>query len=90
MFQSVDAAFKIAQRLQDKLDGKTVFNVPTGEDMKEFLVAGDAFLKGFSDLIEFISKNMSKFPALGSFPVKQTNVDQLTSQLNEAKALPLW
>ncbi|XP_047442799.1 uncharacterized protein LOC125009152 [Mugil cephalus] len=88
--ESVDAAFKIAQRLQDKLDGKTVFNVPTGGDMKDFLVAGDAYLKGFSDLIQFISTNVSKFPVLGTFPVKQADVDQLTDQLNEAKSLPLW
>ncbi|XP_028259968.1 uncharacterized protein LOC114434779 [Parambassis ranga] len=88
--KAVDDAFKVAQALQEKLDGKTQYNIPTGEDMKLLLTAGDAFLKGFNDLIDFISKNVGKFEVLATFPVKQADLVVFTSQLNDAKNLPLW
>lgn len=88
--QSVDAAYNIANRLKDKLDGSVYYKIPTGEDMRDFLTAGDAFLKGFSDLNEFIAKNVHKLEQLGTFPVKKEDTDLLTSQLKDAKDLPLW
>ncbi|XP_023155183.1 uncharacterized protein LOC129347274 [Amphiprion ocellaris] len=88
--ESVDAAFKIAQKLKYKLDGEVQFNIPTGEDMREFLTAGDAFLKGYSDLVAFIPTKVQKIEQLATFPVKQADIDLLTTQLKDAKHLPLW
>ncbi|XP_008288384.1 uncharacterized protein PF11_0207-like [Stegastes partitus] len=88
--EAVDSAYDIAKKLKDKLDGSTYYNIPTGGDMRDFLAAGDAFLKGFSDLDEFIAKNLGKIPQLATFPVKQGDIDDLTTQLKVAKDLPLW
>lgn len=87
---AVDAAFNIANKLKDKIDGNVYYNIPNGEDIKDFLAAGDAFLKGFKDLIEFIAKNVHKIEQLASFPVKQKDIDLLITQLKVAKDLPLW
>ncbi|XP_051813333.1 uncharacterized protein LOC110945682 [Acanthochromis polyacanthus] len=88
--EAVDSAFKIAKNLQQKLDGKVQCNIPTGEDMRELLTTGDAFLKGFNDLVAFISENVQKIKQLATFPVKQADIDLLTTQLKAAKDLPLW
>ncbi|XP_054869782.1 uncharacterized protein LOC111588867 [Amphiprion ocellaris] len=88
--EAVDETFKIAKNLQYKLDGKVQFKIPTGEDMREILTTGDAFLKGFNDLVVFISENVQKIEQLATFPVKQADIDLLTTQLKDAKDLPLW
>ncbi|XP_008294738.1 uncharacterized protein PF11_0207-like [Stegastes partitus] len=88
--EAVTRAFKTAASLQYELDGKVQYNIPTGEDMREFLTAGDAFLKGFSDLVAFNCKTVQKIKQLASFPVKQADVDLLAAQMKAAKALPLW
>ncbi|XP_008288383.1 uncharacterized protein LOC103363406 [Stegastes partitus] len=87
--EAVDSAYDIAKKLKGKLDGTIYYNIPTGGDMRDFLAAGDAFLKGFSDLDEFIAKNLGKIPQLATFPVKQGDIDDLTTQLKVAKDLPL-
>ncbi|XP_023155211.2 uncharacterized protein LOC111588856 [Amphiprion ocellaris] len=88
--EAVDRAFDIAKNLQAKLDGKVQYQIPTGEDMREILTAGDAFHKGFNDLVAFISENVQKIEQLATFPVKQADIDLLTTQLKAAKDLPLW
>lgn len=88
--EAAEKAYDIAKNLQEKLDGKVQCKIPTGEDMREFLETGDAFLKGFNDLVAFISENVQKIKQLGTFPVKQADIDLLTTQLKDAKDLPLW
>lgn len=90
IFQAVDKAFTVANGLWKKTDGKVQFKVPNAGDMEHFLAAADAFLKAFSDLIKFISEHVQKFEKLGTFPIKQADIDHLKMQVDSVKAMPLW
>ncbi|XP_041130745.1 uncharacterized protein LOC121329278 [Polyodon spathula] len=87
---AVEKAFAVAKPLQEKIDGKTQFNIPTGEDIRTFLEAADAFLQAFTDLVQFVSANVRKFTELKTFPLTQADIESLKTQLDDAKALPLW
>lgn len=88
--EAVKSAYDIANRLKDKLDESVSYKIPTGNDMRDFLMAGDAFLKGFSDLNEFIVEHVHKVQQLATFPVKKEDTELLKTQLQDAKDLPLW
>ncbi|XP_033898449.2 uncharacterized protein LOC117425562 [Acipenser ruthenus] len=87
---AVEQAFKVANSLTKKIDGKTQINIPTAEDIQQFLAAADAFLQAFSNLIQFVSTHVQQIKELKTFPLTQADIDSLKTQLDDAKALPLW
>lgn len=86
--QSLGDAFKTAQELMTKKDGKTTFTVPTTGQVAKIVTSTGEFVSTLRDFVNFAQQKESQFPILKELPVKQSTVDKLVGDLEVVKRLP--
>ena len=90
MFQATDQAVAASKALQTELKERTQYSGPPVGDTVKLISAAGVFLKGYSDLVTYVTQRQQKFPQFESFPVKQPDIITLTVQIQAVRDLPLW
>ncbi|TVK90174.1 hypothetical protein Baya_16689 [Bagarius yarrelli] len=88
--EASEKAEKIAESLQETVDGQLQFKVPEVYTIKRFIDITGVFIQAFSDLINFIKQKEDRVKELKSFPLTQEDVDDLRMKLSKVMALPMW
>jgi hypothetical protein len=88
MESAVDAAFAVVKTLLIEENGKKTFAIPTTDQVVTVTTACEAFLTAFSNMVSFADEKKAEYSVLSTFPVSQSDVNDLTVKLNNVKALP--
>ena len=81
----MDAILKIMVSLKT---GKTSFSIPTSGQVASLTTNFDDFAAILPKLLVFANKEAEKYPTVKSFPLTQSDIDQLNDDLSTAKSLP--
>ncbi len=79
---------KVATPLQQKLDGKVSWNVPTADDVSKLLDASQAFVTAFDNFVKFVADKSGEIAALKTVPLTAQDVTDLQNQLEVVKKMP--
>ncbi|XP_022100788.1 uncharacterized protein LOC110984681 [Acanthaster planci] len=88
MGQAVDNAYAVAKTLIVVQGGKKTFSIPTTAQVSTIITASQSFITAFSGMVTFAGQKKAQFPALSSFPVSQSSVDDLQAKLTALETLP--
>ena len=86
--QALEAAYAVANKLQNKENGKVTFVVPTTDQVVKIVTSSGNFIKAFRDFVQFAKKEEVKFPVLKEQPITQDDIDRLVGDLEEIKRMP--
>lgn len=85
----MQAAFTVAKQLIKKDGGaKPTFVVPTTEQVVQLINSTEAINQVLQKIVTFVNDEKEKFPALGTLPIKQYDVDKINDELETIKKLP--
>ena len=85
----MDAAYAVSKKLMNQNVKPPTFNVPNVDQIILMVKSSEGFLTALKGCVDFAADNVSKFPDVKSFPVKQATITKLTTDLNVVKNLPL-
>ena len=82
-------AYAVSKKLINQNVKPPTFTLPNVEQISVMVNSSDGFLTALKGCVDFAADNVSKFPDIKSFPVKQATITKLTTDLNVVKNLPL-
>ena len=85
----MDAIYKILNSLRTKdASGKATVSIPTSSQVGQLITGFEDYAAILPKLLAFAQKEAEQYPTAKSFPLQQSDIDSINSDLDAAKSLP--
>ncbi len=84
----MNAIFKKLKTLSRDDNGKTVFSIPSVIQVNAILTDFGGYIDILPNLLKFVQENGTIYPTVKTFPLEQSDIDNLKKNYDTAKKLP--